>query len=108
MSEPNKQALYMRNYRLTHPDYRRIQNERKHNRNWSSNNSSKKWQRVNPEKKYAEQQAYRHVPLGPCCMVCGTTENLERAHIDYSKPLEVLTFCAKHHRLVDKYYKERN
>lgn len=31
------------------------------------------------------------------CKVCGT-DNVEGHHIDYSKPLEVMWLCRKHHR----------
>ena len=105
-----------------HPIERRVirlKNSRKHPEyfnNWARehpeerNESTRKWALENPEKKNAEQQAWRHCPLGPCCQFggCGSTEKLQRAHIDYSKPLEVLTFCAKHHKLIDALYKEND
>lgn len=31
------------------------------------------------------------------CEECGTTENLEKHHDDYTKPLEVRWFCRDHH-----------
>lgn len=31
------------------------------------------------------------------CVVCGTTENIEAHHEDYSRPLEVVWLCRKHH-----------
>lgn len=32
----------------------------------------------------------------PCC-VCGSMEDLEKHHEDYSKPLEVQWYCRPHH-----------
>lgn len=31
------------------------------------------------------------------CLICGTTENLEAHHHDYSKPLAVEWYCRTHH-----------
>jgi len=35
----------------------------------------------------------QEVPLRDRCEICGSTENLERHHYDYSKPQEVITVC---------------
>ena len=32
------------------------------------------------------------------CKVCGTNENVEAHHEDYSKPLEIIWLCRNHHR----------
>lgn len=37
------------------------------------------------------------ITRGPCA-VCGCTENIDGHHEDYSKPLEVIWLCRKHHR----------
>ena len=33
-----------------------------------------------------------------CCKVCGTNEDIEAHHEDYTKPLEIIWLCRKHHR----------
>lgn len=55
-----------------------------------------KHQTKNLEKLRAKIYAQRYTKLGDKCEVCGSTENLERHHDDYSKPLEVRTLCHKH------------
>ncbi len=35
----------------------------------------------------------------PCC-ICGTTENVETHHEDYSRPLDVHFVCKPHHQMV--------
>lgn len=34
------------------------------------------------------------------CFVCNSDDNVEKHHSDYSKPLDVIFLCRKHHRLV--------
>ncbi len=55
----------------------------------------KKWMDANREKVDAHIKA-RGVPLEPC-VVCGD-EKSQRHHPDYSKPLEVVFLCDKHHK----------
>ena len=38
------------------------------------------------------------------CEVCGTRENIEKHHEDYTKPLKVRWLCRKHHRELHKKY----
>jgi len=66
---------------------------------------AREYRRKHPERKYAQNLA-RYIPLKPSCEFgnCTSTEKLEHAHLDYDYPLEVVTFCAKHHRLVDRLY----
>lgn len=56
---------------------------------------SKKFRENYPEK-YAAHIASQRIPLEPC-VVCGSTEKIERHHEDYSKPKEVTFLCKKHH-----------
>lgn len=54
--------------------------------------------RKNREIKNAQSKAlYHKVPLKRTCEICGTMENLQRHHPDYSKPLEVVTVCGSCH-----------
>lgn len=68
--------------------------------------SQRSWAKKNRKKRNAEQQAERHIPIKSYCEFggCKSIENLERAHIDYDHPFEVLTFCSKHHSLIDVLY----
>lgn len=71
-------AAYMRKWRKTHPmnqEQRRKANARC----------------------YAGVYARRGLLERKPCEVCGTLENLERHHDDYSKPLQVRWHCRKHH-----------
>lgn len=34
------------------------------------------------------------------CVVCGTDQDIQAHHIDYNKPLDVVWYCGKHHRIV--------
>jgi hypothetical protein len=46
------------------------------------------------------KKALRNKTLVPAaCEVCGKTDNVHGHHQDYSKPLEVIWVCPKHHRL---------
>jgi hypothetical protein len=56
-----------------------------------------KWRKNNPDKFHAKLYAQRHVPLKEKCEHCGSTEQLERHHFDYSKPLDVTTLCKRCH-----------
>lgn len=73
----------------------------------------KQWRRNNPEKAKAQRDRYPerrkartvlgnairdgHIQRQPC-EVCGTTEDVEAHHRDYSKPLDVNWLCGDHHR----------
>jgi len=75
------------------------------------------WAERNPERKQAVNDAYRRrhpdrqaarrqlqrairagrISRGPCA-VCGTTVDIHGHHEDYSKPLDVIWLCGRHHR----------
>jgi len=62
-----------------------------------SNKHTQKYRDRHPEVINAERLAHRLVPLDKQCKICGSTENLQRHHPDYSKPLEVVTLCRTCH-----------
>jgi hypothetical protein len=39
------------------------------------------------------------IKISPC-VVCGSTQSLEKHHPDYSKPLEIVWLCRRHHLAV--------
>ena len=60
----------------------------------------KEYNKNNREKINAKALAENHVPLTNNCVVCGSVENLERHHPDYSKPKFVITMCKSCHNLI--------
>jgi len=50
-----------------------------------------------PEKVRAGSIARRDTSLECKCSICGSTENLERHHPDYDRPLDVVTLCRSCH-----------
>ena len=95
-----------------------IEQWRKNNRD-RINETSKKWCRANPEKirqiyiktkekfpirndarkKVAYAIKMRRLIKHPC-QICNSTKNINAHHPDYSKPLEVIWLCSKHHAQV--------
>ena len=59
----------------------------------------KKKQETEPEKLKA-RNAIKNKPRG-ACVICGTTENIEGHHYDYSKPDEVIWVCRMHHKQIE-------
>lgn len=55
-----------------------------------------KYRKRHPEKIKAQLKA-RYIELGDYCEKCGSTENLEKHHPDYSKPIEIMTLCKDCH-----------
>lgn len=50
-----------------------------------------------PQRTIAHRTALR-IPLDSKCEECGDTENLERHHLDYFKPHDIITLCGSCHR----------
>ena len=65
----------------------------------SKNNAQKKWALNNPEKKQAHRRLQSALKLGKLhrhpCFICGN--KAQAHHDDYSKPLDVVWVCSKHH-----------
>ena len=64
-----------------------------------------RWQQANPEKHRAHvavMNAIRHGKIvSQPCVVCGDKKS-EGHHPDYSKPLEVVWLCRKHHMMLHR------
>ncbi len=60
------------------------------------------WINKNPEARKAHMIVHNAVRSGKLirqpCSICGDTYRIHAHHKDYSKPLEVEWFCAKHHQ----------
>jgi len=67
----------------------------------------REWQKTNaknqrdkfPKKIFARSQANIHIELKPCCEICKSTNNLQRHHWNYDKPLLVNTLCSTCHQI---------
>ena len=100
----SEKGARQREWRLLHPEKVR---------EWNTNRNLKKvherhmlYNKNNPEKIKADRVA-THIPLGNECQFggCHSTKNLEHAHLDYDFPLETVTFCRRHHTIVDRLYR---
>ena len=62
----------------------------------------KKWYGKNKHKKAAQQRVFKALKSGKLkkenCKVCGSSENIQAHHPDYSRPLEVVWLCHTHHQ----------
>ncbi|GAH71201.1 unnamed protein product, partial [marine sediment metagenome] len=102
-----QRAAYMREYRKNNPEYRKRETETA--REWRARNHDKvnairrryrkknpqiraKWRKNNPEKVRARART-KYLQLDDKCVECGSTENLEHHHPDYSKPDLTITLC---------------
>lgn len=59
--------------------------------------ASARHRKLYPEREKARQKAKYYLPAG-ICAICDTTEDVQRHHPDYSKPLYVIYLCRRHHR----------
>ena len=59
-----------------------------------------------PEREFARSKAAQAIQSGKLlrqpCEVCGSEQNIEAHHDDYSKPLNVRWLCRKHHLAVER------
>lgn len=76
----------------------------------SGNRAKRNWVDKNPEKRKAATAVRNALRDGRLfkspCAVCGKTK-VEGHHEDYSKPLEVIWLCKKHHWEADERRRER-
>lgn len=76
---------------------------KKYMREWRKKNSKKvlisnrEYYKNNKLKVLAQRKAQYYTKLGSKCSFCIETENLERHHSDYNKPLEIITVCQSCH-----------
>jgi len=105
---------------------------KKQHRDWVLKNRERRtayqkdWRKRNPVKTHLSEREFRethkeyyrfidyakyHFPLDEECMLCGTTENLQRHHpryfnynVEYAWIFS--TLCLKHHTIEDKYRNE--
>lgn len=91
-------SIYQKEWQYNHPEQWKIIHDK----------ASRKYEKTHRKIKNAENLAQNHILLGKICEFggCNSTEKLNRCHLDYDKPLEVITLCCKHHKLVDILYKE--
>jgi hypothetical protein len=61
---------------------------------WKDKKQTKEEKRI---KLYAKNRARIYVPINPFCEICHSTENLQRHHWRYDKPLLVNTLCKECH-----------
>lgn len=69
-------------------------------------NHSRNYYKRHSKRVKARNQARYYIPLKNKCEICGSTENLQRHHPDYSKSLQVMTVCKKCHIKLRKKYRK--
>ena len=96
---PEKRREYNRVYSSSHRIQRCINNRISYQRHRVERlQYAKLYSLNNIEKIKAKSLARYYIPLSDKCSICNTTEQLERHHYDYSRPLEVITICRICHR----------
>lgn len=82
--------------------------ERKEKHAASVARSRRKW----PIRQQARNKVQQAIKCGALkqqpCIVCGSEQNIEAHHSDYSKPLDVDWLCRKHHVLWHRYLQPYN
>lgn len=83
-------------------EYDRWRYQNNPDKKFKTDQNAKNWINKNPEARKAHKIVYNAIKsrrlIRQPCSVCGTTERIHAHHKDYSKPLEVEWFCAKHHQ----------
>ena len=96
------------NWRQRHPNYKNFHSETEEQKA-KKREFMKDYRIKHPEIVRANKSAYRDLPIADCCEICGSTENLQRHHPDYSLPDVVLTICSScHKRIHDELQKQKN
>lgn len=91
---PKEYIEYLKQWRLKHRE-----------QYLDCHNKYQKTYRKNHREIIKAQQITQRILIDSKCSSCGSIENLERHHIDYSRPLEVVTLCLKCHVLTHKLYR---
>jgi hypothetical protein len=78
--------------------------QRNYMKQWYPNHteSYRQYKQLNRQKVNAEAFARRHSSLSSQCELCGSTENLERHHPDYSEPTITVTVCRLCHTFIHR------
>jgi hypothetical protein len=91
---------YSRKYRMEHPDKMRELRREHYQRHRRQEILARKcYKQEHPEINEAHVKA-RGMPFQDHCEICGSTGKLLKHHFDYSKPLDVHTFCYKCHGFI--------
>jgi len=98
--------------RATHREWMRTHPESKHiaQVKWYAEHKEiileqqKKYAQDNPQTQYAQGVALYNFPDAQLCSVEGCYVVGERHHPDYSKPLEIIWLCHKHHMALRRKY----
>ena len=92
--------IYSRKYREDNPEWKKMDNKRNSE---LMSELVKKYNKKYPERYKAVHQLNRAIRTGKLerkpCIVCENPKS-QGHHQDYSKPLEVIWLCAKHHKAV--------
>ena len=113
-----KKNKYLKQWRLNNREkilgYRKqfAKNNPNYIRDWFRNNIKKasiifkRYYGKNKNKHKAQAIANRAYPISQICSVFGCNEIGERHHPDYSKPLEIIWLCRKHHKELHRSFKK--
>ena len=107
LREKNKEYERKPKRKEYHKEYyqENIEKYKKLNKEWEKNNKDKRVSYVNqshrkhPEKLKARRMAQYKIPFKSACEICGDTNNLQRHHWNYDKPLMVNTLCSFCHNV---------